>query len=98
MNGKTQYGLVRFATSGAAANTDGPLLSGTAFPVNPVSVTPGEVRVAWLANEDRDNANLTYKLYRGSTAHLDDHAAASNLWWNRPLLTFTDTGQTAGKS
>jgi PKD repeat protein len=97
VNGTTQYGTARFALPAVAPNRDGPQLSGSAFPVNPEPLTGGTVRISWLANYDRDNENLSYTLFRGSTA-IFTTSAASRIWYQRPQLAFTDTGLTAGST
>jgi PKD repeat protein len=97
VNGRTQYGLVRFATSDVAPNTDGPELSGAKYPINVSSPAAGSVRIAWLTNEDRDDATETYRVYRGSTL-ISTTTAASNIWYHRSLLSFTDTGLAPGSN
>jgi PKD repeat protein len=97
VNGSTQYGVARFALPGVATNKDGPQLSGSAFPVYGTTLNAGTARISWLANYDRDNENLTYTLYRGNTA-IYTTTAASKLWYQRPVLSFTDTGVSAGTS
>ena len=73
-NGVTQQGLVRYAVSSIAPNKIGPEITGSARNPTLTSVRPGEVRVSWLANWDRDNEQLTYKVIRdGITATPDLH-------------------------
>lgn len=97
VNGGVQYGTARFALPSIAPNHDGPQVSGTGFPVNPESLAAGTVRISWLANYDRDNENLTYTLYRGSTP-ISTTTAASRIWYQRPQLVYTDTGLAAGST
>ena len=97
VNNVGQQGLVRFAKKSIAPDTDGPRLSGSAFPVTPLSIRAGEVRLSWTANSDRDNATLTYQLFRqdkGSTP-IYTTTADSN-FWTTPELRFTDSTVTPG--
>ena len=70
VNGKAQYGLVRFARpSVAGTRTDGPRLSGsrwvpTASLAPPSGSAVGGIRVSIRRNYDRDNPSLTYQLRR----------------------------------
>ncbi|HET9650163.1 MAG TPA: PKD domain-containing protein [Microlunatus sp.] len=98
-NGVTQQGLVRYAVSSLAPNKIGPELTGSK--INPIltSVRPGEVRVSWLANWDRDNENLTYKVIRdGNTTKPVYTTTALSSEWTRPGMGWVDTGLTPGQS
>jgi hypothetical protein len=95
VNGRTQYGNARFATNAVSRSTDGPQLSGSAFPVHVSTATGGTARITWLANNDHDDERLTYTLYRGSTPVFTT-TADSRLWFERPTLSYTDTGVTVG--
>ncbi|MGN6445468.1 PKD domain-containing protein [Amnibacterium sp.] len=103
VNGSRQNGLARFAVSSIAPNRDGPQLSatnwssGTNWKPNAVSLGAGTVRVTWPANWDRDNANLTYTVKRGS-ATVYTTTAESEGFWLRPTLGFTDTGLSPGST
>jgi hypothetical protein len=73
-----------------------------AAPVRPspplaVSDAPGTVEVRWEATTDTDDENLTYTLYRGTTA-IATSTAASKPYWVRPQMSFTDTGRTPGET
>ncbi|MFG6492868.1 PKD domain-containing protein [Microbacterium sp. P03] len=99
VNGVSQQGLVRFAKKATVPDASGPQDSGAAFPVNGLSIRAGEVRLSWSANRDRDNATLTYELYRqdkGSTP-IYTTTADSN-FWNMPSLKFTDKTVSAGQT
>jgi PKD repeat protein len=100
VNGQTQSGLVRFATSAAAPDKDGPRISGANWVPSAVSTAPGTVKLTWQTNWDRDNAQLTYTVYKvsaaGNATAVYTTSAASHGWWDRPQLSFTDTGLTAG--
>lgn len=100
VNGTPQQGLVRFATRSIAPNADGPRLGGSSFVPTLKSLTSGTVRASWLANYDRDNQYLTYKLLRdGDNANpIYTTTAASRIWFDRPLLSFTDTNLAPGST
>ena len=99
VNNKRQQGLVRFAVKSIAPNQDGPRLSGANFVPNVASLTAGTARVAWKANYDRDNENLTYELYRdGAQTPIFTTTANSRVWFNRPQIAFSDTGLTPGQT
>ncbi|MBG0738333.1 PKD domain-containing protein [Paeniglutamicibacter antarcticus] len=97
VNGRAQQGLVRFAVKEIAPNAEGPRVSGAN--TNPVlSYTrPGEVRVQWQTNWDRDNENLTYQVIRdANTAAPAYTVSKTSTFWDRPNLEFSDKGLTAG--
>jgi PKD repeat protein len=98
VNGTAQQGLVRYALRGTAPNAQGPRLAGAAFPLKAVSSKPGEVHVTYGSNHDRDNENLTYRLYRQTqnAAGLIDTRVVRTPYWRLPVQGFTDTGQPAG--
>ncbi|MCW2506435.1 MAG: Fibronectin type protein [Actinomycetia bacterium] len=58
------------------------------------STAPGTVHASWRAVEDLDDPELTYNLYRGNTLIYTTNFAAKP--WEKPSLTFTDTGLTPG--
>lgn len=88
VNFKGQQGLVRFAVSSIAPNKEGP--RSTASSTNPALDSPssGVIRVRWQSNWDRDNANLTYQVYRDG-AVVNTQAKATN-FWNRPTMEYQD--------
>lgn len=100
VNNKAQQGLVRFAVPSIAPNKDGPRLSGSTFVPNVTSQTAGSARISWLANYDRDNANLKYDLLRdGNTATpIFTTNAISHIWWSRPQLGYIDKNLTPGST
>lgn len=96
VNNQQQQGLVRFAKSNIAPDLRGPRVDGLNF--NPTLSTPaaGQVRVRWQANWDQDNENLTYEVRRnGAVIATIDQAST---FWNRPGMTFLDTGLVPGQS
>jgi hypothetical protein len=97
VNGVRQQGLVRFATKDIAPNDDGPRLNSADFVPNVVSFSSGTARIAWQANHDRDNADLTYSVIRnGQTANPVYTTTAASNFYTRPILSFTDKGLTPG--
>jgi PKD repeat protein len=95
VNGTTQQGLVRFAMPQTAPNKVGPAARAELTPaVTPVS---GGVRVSWRSTSDRDNENLTYRVYRDSDTAAPVHEiVGASTWWNTPVMSFIDTTVTAG--
>jgi hypothetical protein len=99
VDGVRQAGLVRFATRSLSPNAEGPRISGSSWTPTAVSTTNGGVRVGWATNWDRDNENLTYKVFRsGDSTPVFTTTAASDGWWKRPHLSFVDSGLTPGSS
>ena len=99
---RAQQGLVRFAKKGVSSN---PNNTGTGTGWGPLgrrpvsSPAPGEVVVSWPANWDRDNANLTYRVIRnGATARPVATRTARSTEWNRPYLSYLDTGLKPGST
>ncbi|MGY1693094.1 LamG-like jellyroll fold domain-containing protein, partial [Geodermatophilus sp. SYSU D01105] len=95
VNGSEQQGLVRFAVPALAPNKVAPRATGTFAPT--VSLVTGAVRVSWKAVHDRDNENLTYRVYRDD----EDSAPVCEVtrpsqWWNLPTYACSDTGAPAG--
>lgn len=99
VNFKKQQGLVRFAVSSIAPNDQGPRLAADEFPLRARAVGSGAVRVAWKANVDFDNEQLTYRVIRnGNTANPVWEGTRPSQRWDRPWYGFTDTGLTAGQT
>lgn len=98
VNGVRQQGLVRFAKSAIAPNKVGPSVQGGAWALTASSFRAGQARLAWQANYDPDNAELTYQVFkRGVTAPLST-TKLSSTYWVRPTLTFTDRDLTPGQT
>jgi hypothetical protein len=58
-----------------------------------VFLAPTSVKVTWPTSWDRDNENLTYQVIRnGNVAAPVRTIRATSQFWNRPALSFTDTG------
>jgi PKD repeat protein len=99
VNGKKQATLTRFAVKDLAPNTEGPRASGALFALDAASFAPGSARVLWPANWDRDNAELSYEVYRDGNLKAPVYTTkASSTWWNRPTLGFVDAGLEPGSA
>lgn len=96
VNGVPQYGLVRFAIPSLAPKKQGPRVAGAPFNPSVLAVRNDAARIAWRANHDRDDQVLTYSVYRSGTAAPIHTTDATSQFWNRPTLSFTDTGLTPG--
>jgi PKD repeat protein len=97
VNNKAQQGIVRFAARSLAPNLDGPRLAGDDIAPKLESPAPGVVRVSWLADWDRDDPTLTYQLIRdGKTASPIYTTEVTSNFWDRPTVTFLDTGLDPG--
>jgi PKD repeat protein len=100
VNGVNQYGLVRFAVSDIAPDTQGPQGTAQSAP-SLVGIAPGTLRVAWTSAWDRDNQRLTYEVLRGATVGSSvvvRTLTADSTWWSRPRLSFTDTTAPPGST
>ncbi|WP_394251022.1 PKD domain-containing protein [Arthrobacter pityocampae] len=93
VNGKGQQGLVRFAVRDIAPNKVGPNITGAGTNPTLTSPAPGRVTVKWTANWDYDNEKLTYRVIRdGQTATPVHQVSQQSKFWQRPVLTFEDSG------
>lgn len=99
VNLKGQQGLARFATRPAAPGKRPPALSAGSFVPQLRSLTSGSVRVAFRANTDTDDMNLTYRVIRdGDTARPVATFSAASTFWDRPALGYTDTWLAPGST
>lgn len=96
INGVSQQGIVRFAVSSIAPNKQVPRLFLDGWQLKLNSFVPGSVQVNWSANWDRDNDQLTYRLFREGVARPVYETVASARFWDLPTMGFTDTGLTPG--
>ena len=98
VNGTRQTGLVRFATRSVSPDTDGPRLSASKFVPNVVSDSAGTATLSWRSNYDRGDSSLTYEVYRNGnkTTPVYTTTGSSRIWFDRPTLSFTDSGLTPG--
>ncbi|WP_142457744.1 PKD domain-containing protein [Geodermatophilus aquaeductus] len=95
VNGVGQQGLVRFAVPALAPNRVGPATS-KPFALT-TTMVPGAVRLTWPSVTDRDNENLTYRVYRDSdTAAPVCEATRPTRWWDLPTFGCVDTTASAG--
>ena len=95
VNGVPQQGLVRFSLPANAPLQQGPLSKGRNSTATIVAGTdPTTATVSWKSNYDRDDENLSYQIKRdGVVVH---NRSATSQFWNRPVLSFVDTGLVAG--
>ena len=100
VNGVAQQGLVRFAVPSIAPNHDGPRLVGASFVPTLTAPGGGKVTVQFLANYDRDNESQSYGIYRdgNTSAPVATLSAKSRIWYQRPNLTWTNTGLAVGST
>ena len=96
VNGVVQQGLVRFAMPDNAPNKIAPDWSADLTPG--VTLMPdGGVRVTWRATSDKDNENLTYRVYRdGTNTRPVYEVTKASPWWDRPMMGFFDSTVTPG--
>jgi PKD repeat protein len=98
VNGVAQQGLVRYTVRQNAPNQRGPEVSGANFTPTLSSPKKGTVRVRWQANWDMDNKKLSYKVIRdGNIANPVYTTSAATTFWDRPGMTFLDTGLVPGR-
>lgn len=82
VNEKPQQGLTRFPAAPDTGAPQVPIMSGASNAV-------GKITLSWKASWDRDDAVLTYKLYRDGV-YLTSLTKDSR-YWNRPNMSYTDT-------
>ena len=102
VNGKAQQGLVRFAKPTPAAKPpkkEGPRLAGADWAPT-LQTGSSSVRLNMAkANWDRDDRDLTYTLVRdGVPVASVPSQVVKSTFWNRPALTFLDTGVVGGST
>jgi PKD repeat protein len=94
VNGTPQQGLARFAIPSLAPKKQGPRLNSTNWLLAARPLTANTVHLAITANWDRDDENLTYYVVRNNKAIATINATSQ--FWNRPMITYMDTGVTPG--
>ncbi|MER6569216.1 fibronectin type III domain-containing protein [Streptomyces sp. NPDC001093] len=83
VNGRPQQGLTRFgAGPGNTAPEAAPLLTGK-------RARSGKVTLTWRAAWDRDDAELTYLIYRDGVLVASPKRQSTE--WDRPDMTYTDS-------
>ena len=81
VNDKPQQGLTRFGSS----DTGAPKVPSLSLSAN----GSGKVTLAWRASWDRDDASLTYKIYRDGK--FVGSKKQSSTYWDRPQMTYTNS-------
>ncbi len=92
VNGSGQQGLARFTSAGPGA------APGKPAKVVPISYKAGQVKVNFQTVLDNDDIGLTYRVLRSFSNTTVATYTADSRFWNRPWLSFTDTGLTPGSS
>lgn len=93
VNTTAQQGLVRFAVPSIAPNIVKPTSNAGLTPTA-TSTTPGRATINWTSTSDRDNAVLTYKVYRNYVKITDPPVCAvtdTSLFWKPKALSCVDT-------
>jgi hypothetical protein len=99
VDGVAQQGLVRFAVKEIAPNDVGPGLRGAEFGLTATSPADGQVRLTWPGNADKDNATVTYKVYRGSTEVAPIHTnPVTAAFWKQTTQSFLDSEAPPGST
>ena len=97
VNGVAQQGLVRFTKRPNLPHAMKPI-NNTAFTPAPYSIESGKARVVFSSVWDRDDANLTYDVYRSPGTRIATINRNDSEFWKLPWLSYTDTGLTPGSS
>lgn len=95
VNNKNQQGLVRFAIKTIAPNKDA-IQGYDEFTPKLTGPAKGTVQVTWKSPWDRDNAQLTYRVYRGSTVIAT--MTGNSTWWSRPQMAYSDKSAPSGST
>lgn len=91
-NGKPQQGLVRYALTTVAPNKVAPnAYSGPAVDAATANGR-GVALVSWPSTWDKDNARLTYRLYRDGGTTPIHQTTVDSRFWARRYMSFVDTG------
>ncbi|MGV8846999.1 LamG domain-containing protein, partial [Tessaracoccus sp.] len=102
VNGTAQYGLVRYAVRAKAPNKQGPRYLGNASSWVPsaVSAASGSVRVSYKTVWDRDDRDLTYRLYRDTedAAGLINEQTQTSLYWQPKSVRVIDDSLAPGST
>jgi hypothetical protein len=96
VNGQPQQGLTRFAIRKKAPNKRGPQPYADSALSAGSADAQGRITVRWPATWDQDNALLTYRLYRAGVEAPIHVATAESRFWDRPEMSYVDTGRTPG--
>ncbi len=98
VNLQAQQGIVRFARKGIAPEKQGPRQSGEGLGVKARSLGNGAVRISWPGTYDRDNATLTYAVYRNDANTKIWEGTQTARFWEVQSMGATDTGLTPGST
>jgi len=93
VNTTAQQGLVRFAIPSMAPNLVRPTSNAGLTPTA-TSVEPGRAIIKWSSTSDRDNGQLTYKVYRNYTVITAPPVCTvtdTTLFWRSKALSCVDT-------
>lgn len=96
VNGVKQQGLVRLAVPTKTTQRQGPMLFGADLAPKASELTTASATLSWTADWDRDGTELTYQVLRDGV--VVKTMTARSQFWNRPTLTFADTGLSPGTS
>lgn len=95
VNNVSQQGLVRFGKTSVSPHAVGPVYN-TGLTPAPYSNEAGVVRVPFTSVWDRDNATITYDVFRSPSVKIATFTRTDGRFWRLPNLSITDTGQTPG--
>lgn len=95
-NGQAQQGLTRYVYKATARDVNPPEAPFAAPVVTARSST--SLGISWQTTWDRDNATLTYSLYRDGGAQPIYTTTAKSNFWTLPTLSYVDNGLAAGSS
>lgn len=98
VNGTAQQGIVRFAVPSVAPGKIGPQDYTSAIDPTVVPDSNTTASVTWLTNWDEDDQVLSYSVFRDDNLSTPVYrTTATSQFWNRPTLTYEDTGLIPGK-
>lgn len=95
VNNVAQQGLVRFGKTNVSPHAVAPVYNAGLTPA-PYSNESGVVRVPFTSVWDRDNATITYDVFRSPSVKIATFTRTDGRFWNLPSLSITDSGQTPG--
>lgn len=95
VNNVAQQGLVRFGKKNVSPHAVGPVYN-TGLTPAPYSNEAGVVRVPFTSVWDRDNATITYDVFRNPSVKIATITRTDGRFWSLPNLSIVDSGQTPG--
>lgn len=100
VNGAVQQGIVRYGMRTVAPNKQGPryLLNQSSWTPSVLSVSAGTVRVSYQTVWDRDDLDLTYRVYRDNenATSVVDQQIVSTPFWQPKQVNVKQVGLTPG--